>query len=331
MVCPKIARYVSVAALAATQLCIAGPAQLASFTQRLVQVEQLRAHEHYGQALAALQSLLQDIRKEESDPRLEALVLDKIALNEQETGHYTSSEIAFNHVLDALSNEPADSALLITARMHLAELYIAEVRPADAEPILRQALQSEQASAKSIPMLRSVLNEDLAVTCIMQRKFSEPEALLRESQAIIAKEYGPADPRMASSLLTYAGMMTLQHRYSDAVEPAERALDILDHGPQPVPRPYRASALSVLAVVYYRVGRNAEAVDAALKSIELATASLGPKHPRLGIYLSNYATILKGSGRKNQAKAIERQAQEIRDQYPSSTSGGYTVSVLSLH
>jgi tetratricopeptide (TPR) repeat protein len=96
-------------------------------------------------------------------------------------------------------------------------------------------------------------------------------------------------------------------------------------------RPYIASAWSVLGAVYFHVGRIEEAEFCARNSVELGDASLGPEHPRMALYLTNYAVILKAAGRKNEAKAARKRADEILALNPTAGSGGYTVNVASLH
>jgi tetratricopeptide (TPR) repeat protein len=329
MVCPKIASFAWGTALAVSLACTAA-AQTADVPQRLHEAQQLRAHDHFAEARTVYQNLLRDLRKDDSDPRLEALVEDNLAVNEQDSGNYSAAETCFNHGLATLPTAPADDSVLVGLKTHLAELYIAEVRAEDAEPILRQTLAAVRHSAKPSPLALSVLSEDLAVTYIMRRKFIEPEGLLRESQWLIENEYGANDTRLVSSLLTYAGFLMAQKRFSEAVGPAERAWQLLTKSPVSIPKPYEASALSVLGVVYYHAGRMNEAEECARKAVELATNSLGAQHPRLGLYLRNYALILKTEGRKNEAKAVQKKADEIMEQHPSYTSGGYTVNVASL-
>ena len=257
-------------------------------------------------------------------------MLDNLALDEQDRGDYPAAETAFNHGLTALQGQPADDSVLIAMKTHLSELYIAENRPDDAEPILRQSLAALRSSATRDPIAMSTASEDLAVVCIMRKKLAEPEPLLREAQALIENAGGQNDSRLASSLLTYAGLLTTEHRYDEAVVPAERAWQILSSHPSHVQTPYLASALSVLTAVYYHAGRPEDAEASAKRCVEMAEASLGPKHPRMVLYYANYAVILKQNGRKDEAKVIRKKADEITEQNPSSSAGGYTVNVASL-
>ena len=331
MVCLNVVRFASrtAPAVLAAVLTFSAAAQTADFSKRLAEGQQLRSGDRYAEARSTYQALLRDLQKEGSHPRLEALVLDSMAMNEQDSGDYGAAEIAFNRGMAAFHPEGANDPILIALRSHLSELYIAQGRPEDAEPLLRASIGAMRASVISDHSALSVASEDLAVVCIMRHKYAEAEALLRESQTLIEKAHGADDPRLSTGLLTYAGLMTAQRKHAEAVPLAERAWRLISSA-KAVSKSYLASAKSVLAGVYYHVGRYDEAADAARQSIDLAEESLGPNHPRLGLYLSNYAVILKATGQKEYARVIEKKAKAINDQYPTGAAGGATVNVASL-
>jgi tetratricopeptide (TPR) repeat protein len=329
MVCPRIARCAWGAAVAAA-LAGTALAQTDDCIARLMEGKRLRSLDRFAEARTLYLNLLTDVRKDSfSQERCEALIENELGLDEQDRGDYGAAETAFNHGLTALPAGSANDSLFISLQTHLAELYIAEARPQDAEPILRRILSAARSSARSESI--AVVSEDLAVVCILQRKFAEPEAILRESQVLIEKDYGPNDPRLTSGLLTYAGFLVTQKRYADAILTAEHAWQIISSSPVPISKAYLASALSVLAAVYFHGGRMDEAQNYARCSVEIADAALGQYHPRLGLYLRNYAAILKAAGRRNEAKAIQKRAEEIKQQAPSPASGGYTVNLAALH
>lgn len=317
------------AALAAA-LVSTSAAQTDDFDKRLAEAQQLRAHDRFAEARKVHEALLRDVRKDPSQYRLEAIVLDGLALDERDRGDYAAAETAFNQGLATLHGNTADDPIRVSLETNLAELYIAELRAEDASPLLRQAAAALRSSSAPNPTALAITDEDLAVTCIMRRQFDEPEALLRQSQALIETAFGADSPRLASSLLTYAGLLTAERRYSDALIPAERAWQILRAASIPIPKSYLASALSILGTVYYHNGRLAEAESSSRQCVELAEESLGPEHPRLGLYLANYANILKRAGRRNEAKEAQKQADEILNRYPAPGSGGYTVNVAAL-
>jgi len=306
-------------------------AQPADFSQRLREGQLLRAHDRFAEARQVYRALLQDVRKDSSNHRLEALVLDNLGVDEQDSGDYAAAETAFNHGISVFSAQAAaDDPILVALKSHLAELYIAEIRPDDAEPLLRQTVAALRSSRVPSPIQLSVSTEDLAVVFILRRKFAEPEVLLRDAQSLIENAVGPDDPRLTSSLMTYAGLLIAQHRFAAAIEPAERALRLVNTTAIPITKPYIASVLSVLSAVYFHAGRRADAISYAHKAVEIAEASLGPQHPRLGLYLANYAYILRSGGHRNEAKAAQKRADEIVEQHPLAASRGYTVNVAAL-
>jgi len=329
MLCPKTVRLAWGAALAAALTCGAA-AQTVDFAQRLAQAQHLQVLNRFTEARTVYRALLRDVRQDSPANRQAAVVLDNLGLDEQGRGDYAAAETAFNHGLAAVPEGAADSPVTIALKTHLAELYAAELRPEDAQPLIRQVVAVLRSSPLPDRKALSVAYEDLATVCIMLRKLQEPETLLRQAQALIETELGPSHPRLASSLLTYAGLLTVQHRYAEAVIPAERAWQILRTVSPRMPKPFLASALTVLGAVYLHVGRVAEAESCARQSVDLAEASLGLRHPRLGLYLANYAVILNRAGHKKEAKAIQKRSGEIMAQFPTGNSGGGTVNVAAL-
>ena len=304
-------------------------AQANDFAERLAQGEILRAHDRYAEARTLHATLLRDVRKARFDHRLEANVLDNLAQDDQDCGDYSAAETAFNHGLATVAGGNGDEPIQISLKTHLAELYIAENRAEDAEPLLRQSIAALQTTSRPDPVALSVADEDLAVVRIMRHKLNDTEALLHQAQALLEQYLGPDSPGLSASLLTYGGLLLAQHRYADAVEPAERAWKILNNVHAFVPKPYKASALSVLAGIYYHADRLNEAADCARQSIELAEQALGTQHPQLGFYLANYAVILRRLGRKSEAKAVQKRAESILDENPPPGAGS-TVNIASL-
>lgn len=317
------------AALAAA-LAWGASAQPESAEKQLAEAQELRTSGRFAEARTIYLDVLHEVLKNPSAHRLAALVLDNLGVNEQDRGEYSEAETAFNQGLAMVHAKAANDPILISLKTHLAELYIAESRPADAEAVIRPAVTALRSSSSPDRAALAIAYEDLAVVCILRRKFEEAETLLRQSQATVETDEGPDHPRLAASLLTYAGLLTAEHRYAEAVVSVDRAMKILRNAIQ-ITKPYLASALSVAGVVYYRAGHSAEAQSSARECVELAEASLGPNHPRMVLYLSNYSVILKRAGRKNEAKEMRKRADEISGQASSSSSGGYTISAAALH
>jgi tetratricopeptide (TPR) repeat protein len=290
---------------------------------------QLYNEGHYAEAHTKFAAALRNAQAS-SDDRTVALVLDDMGVDEEDIGDYGQAETTFNHGLSRFRPPAPEDPVLISLQTHLAELYLAEGRPADAEPMLRHTIEALRRIPQPDPIALGREYEDLAISCIMQQKYDEPEKLLRQSQALMETALGPMNPKLISGLFAYAALLLSQHKYTEAVAPAERAWNILCTTTLPVAKPDMVAGYSGLSTVYFRAGRTEESASYARGAVELAESTLGPNHPAVARCLSNYAYILKHSGRKNEAKVVEKRAEEIMKKLPGTASGGNSVNVSAL-
>ena len=290
---------------------------------------QLHGEGHYADARARLTAALRGAQTG-SDPRTGAVILDYLGLNEEDSGDFGRAERYFNQGLSTIHPYPPHDPVQIDLQTHLAELYMAEMRPGDAEPMLRQILGILRRAPSPDWLFVARADEDLAITCVMQHKYEEPEKLLRQSQGIIEGHLGPANPRLTNGLFAIAALFTAQHKYAEAVAPAERAWQILQTTNLPVTKANLAAAWSTLSAVYFHVGRAEEAVSFARQAVDWTEAVLGRNHPCVVRCLSNYAHILKHTGRKHEAKEIEKKADEISKKLPPGAADGNTVNIAAL-
>jgi tetratricopeptide (TPR) repeat protein len=290
---------------------------------------QLYNEGHYTEAHSKFAAALRTAQAS-SDDRMVAMILDDMGVDEEDIGDYGQSEITFNHGLSTLHASALEDPLHVSLQTHLAELYLAEGRPADAEPMLRHTIEALRRVPQPDPVSLARDYEDLAISRIMQQKYDEPEKLLRQSQSLMETALGPMNPKLISGLFAYAALLISQHKYAEAVVPAERAWKILCTTTLPVAKPDLVSGYSGLSTVYFHAGRTEESVDYARKAVELAESTLGSSHPAVARCLTNYAYILKHTGRKNEAKAIEKRAEEIMKNLPGTASGGNSVNVSAL-
>jgi tetratricopeptide (TPR) repeat protein len=291
---------------------------------------QLHREGLYAGARARFTAALRDAQAG-SDTRAVATILDYLGMNEEDIGDYGRAETYFNHGLSTIHPYSPHDPVLIDLETHLAELYIAEMRPGDAEPMLRRTLEVLRGATSPDWLFVARADEDLAMACVMQHKYDEPEELLRQSQGVIEGHLGSENPRLTNGLFAIAALFTAKHRYAEAVAPAERAWQILHTTNLPVSRAKLAAAWSTLSAVYFHVGRAEEAVSFARQAVDSTEAVLGRLHPCVARCLSNYAYILKHTGRKHEAKEIQKKADEISKKLPPSAADGNTVNIAALH
>ena len=295
----------------------------------LREARQLYNEGHYADAHTKFADALKTAQAG-ADNRTIAIILDDMGVNEEDIGDYGKAENSFNHGLSTYRSSNPDDPLVISLQSHLAELYLAEGRADDAEPMLRHTLEALRSDSHSDPVTLARAYEDLAVSRIMQQKYDEPETLLRQSQALMETALGTMHPRLISGLFAYSALMISEHKYAEAVAPAERAFNILKSTTLPVAKPDMVVGYSGLSTVYFHAGRLQEAVSYAKQAVDLAESTLGPVHPAVARCLTNYAYILNHTGRKKEAKAVEKRAAEIMKTLPATASGGNSVNINAL-
>ncbi|MCH6577531.1 MAG: tetratricopeptide repeat protein, partial [Proteobacteria bacterium] len=93
-----------------------------------------------------------------------------------------------------------------------------------------------------------------------------------------AEEFGPQDPRLATSLNNLAELYRAQGRYAEAEPLYKRALAIDEKalGPE---HPDVATNLNNLAALYDDQGRYAEAEPLHKRALAIYEKALGPEHP----------------------------------------------------
>jgi tetratricopeptide (TPR) repeat protein len=308
--------------------CVALAAALAwgAAGQQLEEGKQLSAKGRYAEAHAVFTAMLRDAERNQADAGTVALILDYLGVDETDLGNFREAENVFNRALSIL---PGDDRAASKVKTHLAELYMNEQRAAEAEPLLRQAAARFRDGGQPERIALGETYNDLAVALAMQRKRRESETLLREALALMEGELGPDHPILTSSLEPLAALLVAEHRYAEAVAPAERAWHILQSFGPHIGTPDIANVLDILGQVYAHTGRLAEAESSARRAATLAEEVYGPKHPRLGLFLQRYAAVLAQANRKKEASDIQKRARAILVA-ANRGSVGSTVSVSAL-
>ncbi len=143
----------------------------------------------------------------------------------------------------------------------LVDLYVAESRNDEAEPLARQALAIRQNLAVSDQMEVSRSLTALAGVLLGQSKLSEAENLLWQALEIRQRVVRPDHPRVAQSLNNLAVVLFREGRYTQAEPLLRQALAILEKDPNALGAPgdLLLTALSSLAAILEAQQREAEA------------------------------------------------------------------------
>ena len=150
---------------------------------------------------------------------------------------------------------------------NLAELYRAQGRYAEAEPLYKRSLAiKEKALGPEHPDVAKVLN-NLAFLYDNQGRYADAESVYRRALAISEKALGPEHPLVANSLNNLALLYRNQGRYADAEPLYKRSLAIFEKALGP-DHPNVAASLNNLANLYKDQGRYAEALALVRRNIE---------------------------------------------------------------
>ncbi|MBI4613507.1 MAG: toll/interleukin-1 receptor domain-containing protein [Planctomycetes bacterium] len=183
-------------------------------------------------------------------------------------------------------------------------------RPADARPLLEQALATaEKALGPEHPSVGIDLN-NLAMVLLDLACPAEALPLLKRALSIDEKALGREHPKVAVDLANLAMTLTALGCPADALPPLERALAIDQKalGPE---HPKVAVDLGNRAMVLKDLGRPADALPLVERALDIHKKALGAEHPKVGVDLGNRAMVLKDLGRPADALPLLQQALGI--------------------
>ncbi len=194
-----------------------------------------------------------------------------------------------------------DDAALI-AQANLADVYNRQHRFAEAEPLYRQVLDTQQRilGEEHIATLASMSN--LAKLYTQQGRYTEAEPLCVQALEIRRRVLGPDHPATLASLNALAVLLRQHGRAAEAeplllqaVEAKRRTL-----GPE---HPNTLVSMHNLANLYAEQERFAEAEMLYCQTLELRRQVLGPRHPQTLRTITNLAEMCTAQGRLVEAEA----------------------------
>ena len=138
-------------------------------------------------------------------------------------GQYAEAEKQFKAALKEAEKFGEEDPRLGISLSRLGNVYRAEKRYAEAEPLYRRALAIlEKALAPEHPFVATPLN-NLAELYRTQGRYAEAEPLYKRALAIREKALGPKHPHVAQSLENYAKLLRKTNRKPEAAKIEARA------------------------------------------------------------------------------------------------------------
>ena len=227
-------------------------------------------------------------------------------------GDYRTATTHFEVALREAELFGGSDPRLATSLNNMAQLYGAQGRYAEAEPLHRRSLAiREKTLGPDHPDVGTSLN-NLAELYRAQGRYAEAEPLFRRDLAIYEKALGPDHPDVGLALNNLAVLYENQGRYAEAEPLYRRSLAIYENalGPE---HPNVATSLNNLALLYENQGRYAEAEPLYRRSLAIREKALGPDHPDVGQSLNNLAVLYEKQGRYAETEPLLRRGLAIRE------------------
>lgn len=195
---------------------------------------------------------------------------------------------------------------------NLAELYQAQGKYAEAEPLYQQSLSIwKQSLGKNHSRVALSIN-NLAALYQAQGKYAEAERLLQDSLDIWKQNLGENHPNVAFSLNNLAYVYIEQEKYIKAETFLQKSLDIWkllgDNHPNV------ALSLNNLALLYIKQGRYTEAEPLLQKSLAIRKEKLGENHPDVAGSFNNLGDLYIKQGRYTEAKQLYEKSLAILEE-----------------
>jgi tetratricopeptide (TPR) repeat protein len=254
----------------------------------------------------------------EDSPKLASLYgqLGKAYRQQIEQGNYTTfgqeASRAEQLLQKAINQSSQPSDFLAENLNNLAELYFAQGKYAEAEPLFLLSLSIRESQlGENHPDVATSLN-NLAVLYESQGKYEEAEPLFLRSLAIREKQLGENHPDVAQSLNNLALLYESQGKYEEAEPLFLRSLAI-DEKVYGEDHPEIATDLNNLALLYGSQGKYAEAESLYLRSLAIGEKQLGENHPNVASSLNNLACLYESQGKYEEAEPLYLRSLSIRE------------------
>jgi tetratricopeptide (TPR) repeat protein len=192
----------------------------------------------------------------------------------------------------------------------LALLLDAKSLFADAEPLMRRALEiDEESFGTEHPNVAIRLN-NLAQLFQTTNRLGDAEPLMRRALEIDEKSFGTEHPNVARDLNNLARLLQETNRLSEAEPLMWRALEIDEKsfGPD---HPEVAINLNNVALLLLATNRLSEAEALLRRVVTIMESSFGEDHPRLATALNNLAPVLQATNRLSEAELLLRRVVKI--------------------
>ncbi len=211
------------------------------------------------------------------------------------------------------AKELADTKLVALALNDLAQLLQQTNRIADAEPLMRRALEIDEAVfGRQHPAVARDLN-NLAALLQATNRFEEAEQKSRRALEIDEAIFGKQHPMVGRDLNNLAHILVATGRFEEAEPIMQRALKV-DEAALGKHHPSLAIRLNNMAALLVETNRFTEAEPIMRRALQIVEAAYGRHHPAVAVCLNNLANLLHATNRFKKAEQMMRRALQIDEE-----------------
>lgn len=216
---------------------------------------------------------------------------------------FADAERACRAALEEAEGMGAGHPRIAAALNDLGEIFRAQGRYAEAEPLFRQSLaQSEEALGPWHLQVAHTLH-NLAALCGGQEKSEEAERYYRRALEIGERILGPEDSSLAASLNNLALLYKTRGDFANAMPLFQRAMRLWLKD-SPAGNPQAATAMNNMGAICYAQGKNEEAEALFKQALDMKEGTLGARHPEVATILNNLAEVYDAQGKFEQAEPL---------------------------
>ena len=208
------------------------------------------------------------------------------------------------------ATELADAKLVSAASNDLAALLMQMNRLGEAEPLIRRALEIDEALFGVHHPRVAVRMSNLAQVLKASDRLGEAEPLMRRTLEIDRTAFSDHHPAVVRDLNNLAMLLWETNRIEEAVPLMQRALDC-DESAFEDQHQTVAILLNNLAGLLSESNRPDQAEPLIRRALEIDEAAFGDHHPNVAIRLNTLAKVLQETNRRDEAELVLRRALEI--------------------
>ncbi|PWU18267.1 MAG: serine/threonine protein kinase [Verrucomicrobia bacterium] len=194
---------------------------------------------------------------------------------------------------------------------HLGRVFLAERKWADADTILREALNDQRRLNPQSADVAFSLNElSVAMNARGKTNRAEVEQMLREALPLQRTALGQDSPEVATTLEHLQQVLRLEGKWTEAESAGREALALRRKHPDD--QLALASSLEIFASIMDAQNRRVEAEPLFREALSIQRTISGNEHPAVARRLTHLAWNLRDQGKLTEAEGLLTEALEMR-------------------